>query len=62
MKDIEEALKIARTPEPQFCGECGEKMFSPMDKLSIGLYGKCAVHFEENSIEENNLLKISETI
>ena len=60
--DIDEALEIARTPKPVGCGECGEMMFSPMDKLSIALYGKCSVHLEENSPQESNLLKISEAL
>lgn len=60
--DIEKALELARTPKPLVCDECGEELFSPMDKLSIGLYGKCSVHLKGGSKEENNLLKISEAI
>ncbi len=56
--EIEEAIKRAKEPKPLNCGEgCGE-MYSPMDKLSIGLYGKCAIHFEENSHQEKNLFRI----
>ncbi len=60
--DIEKALKGARTPEPLGCGECGEMMYSPMDKLSIGLYGVCGMHLEDDSVQERNLLKITEQI
>jgi len=60
--DIEKALKVARTPESQFCGECGEELFSPMDKLSISLYGKCSVHLEDDSHQEKNLLELSNAI
>lgn len=62
MENIEDALTVARTPKPQFCGECGEEMYSPMDKLSIALYGKCAMHHEDDSHQENNLLKLIEAL
>jgi hypothetical protein len=59
---IEEALKIAHTPTPVGCGECNELLYSLMDKLCITLYGKCSMHFESDSIEMNNLLKIAEAL
>jgi len=61
-EDIEKALERARTPEPLGCGECNEMMFSPMDKLCISLYGKCAIHLTDDSIEEKNLLEIAQSI
>ena len=60
--NIEESLKVARTPEKQFCSECQEFLFSPMDKLSIALYGKCSMHFEDDSHEEKNLITLSSSI
>ena len=62
MKDINEAVQSAKTPRPLYCPECDEEMFSSMDKLSIELYGKCSVHHEENSHQENNLLKIIQEV
>lgn len=56
--DIEQALADARSPGTAFCGECGETLYSPMDKLSISLYGKCSMHFEDDSHQEKNLLEI----
>lgn len=60
--DIEQSLEAARIPSPMVCGECDEKLYSPMDKLSISLYGKCSVHFEEGSFQEKNLLTLSSAI
>jgi len=62
MKNIEEALKRARTPEPVYCGECDEELFSLMDKLCVSLYGKCSMHLEVDSKEETNLLQIIQAI
>ena len=56
--DIEKAIEQAKKPETQNCAECGE-MYSPMDKLSILLYGKCSMHFEDGSHQEQNLLELS---
>lgn len=60
--DIEKSLEIARRPQSLYCGECDEEMFSPMDKLSISLYGKCSVHLEDDSFQEKNLLTLSSQI
>lgn len=60
--DIEEAIKIAKTPKLQICPVCEEELYAPMDKLSIALYDKCSVHLEDNSHQANNLLKIAETL
>lgn len=62
MKDIQKALDRARTPEPMACPECNEQLFSPMDKLSLALYDKCAMHHDEGSLEEENLFKLSNEI
>lgn len=55
---IEEAIKIAKTPKPQYCGECNEEMFSPMAKMSIALFGKCEIHLDE--VQEKNLFTLVE--
>jgi len=60
MKDINNAIKEAKIPGGMVCPICKDKLFSPMDKLSISLYGKCPIHLNEHSIEENNLFKIAE--
>ena len=62
MEKIERALELARIPEPIYCNVCNEKLYSPINKLSIGLYGKCTVHLEDDSHEERNLLKIIEAL
>lgn len=62
IKDIVAAIEIAKNPAPRGCGECNENFFAPMDKLSIALYGKCAKHLEDDSIEQNNLLKLAEAL
>ena len=55
--DIEtKAIELARTPNPVACGECGEDMYSIMDKLSIGLYGACTVHMDEDDEEKRDRL------
>lgn len=61
-RSIEEALQIARTPEAQFCATCGEKLYAPLDKLSIALYGQCPIHFEDGSHQHNNLLTLIESL
>lgn len=59
---IEEAVEKARIPGKVFCQSCKEDLFSPMDKLSIFLYGECPVHLEEGGHKEKNLLKIAEIL
>ena len=59
---IEKALEIAKTPGKLTCGECGDELFSPMDKLSLALYHKCSIHLEGDGPEQNNLLTISESL
>ena len=59
---FEKALAMARKPEKMFCPECNDHMFSPMDKLSIHLYGKCLMHLEEGSVEEKNILTLIEAL
>lgn len=60
--EIEKALEESRKPGSVRCPICNEELFSPMDKLCIHLYGKCSIHLEDNSNEENNLFKIAELI
>lgn len=60
--DIEEAIKIAKIPGSLFCGKCLEEMFSPMDKLSIALYGECSIHHEDDSHQQKNLLELSQAL
>lgn len=62
MNDIEKSLEVARRAGEMFCGECQESMFAPMDKLSISLFNKCSMHLEDDSVEQKNLLKISEAL
>jgi len=62
MADIEKALAEARKPGGLACPECQEELYSPMDKLSIYLHGKCVKHLEEGSTEEANLLKIIQAL
>ena len=62
MENIDAAIGRAKESSPRTCPECGELLYSPMDKLCIGLYEKCPVHLEDDSIEEKNLLKISEAL
>jgi hypothetical protein len=62
MNDIEASLARARNPEKMYCPQCLDEMFSPMDKLSIGLFGKCSMHLEDDSTEVTNLLRIAEAI
>jgi len=59
---IEEALEAARTPGPSECPESGEKLWAPMDKLSIALYGKSTHCLEDDSHEVNNLFKLIELL
>lgn len=60
--EIEEAIKQAKIPGSIVCPECQEELFAPMDKLSIYLFGKCAIHLDDNSIEQRNLFKIAEAL
>ena len=59
---IEDAIKLAKTPGQVYCPVCGEGLFSPMDKLSIHLYEKCAVHLDDGGMAERNLLRICEAL
>lgn len=54
---IEEAIKQAKTPGMATCPECGDTYASPMDKLSIAMYGKCSLHTQEH--QNNNLLEMA---
>lgn len=59
--DIQAIMDSSRKPGKTTCQECGEELFAPMDKISIGLYGKCSAHIEdENQI--NNLFKLAEAL
>jgi hypothetical protein len=60
MENIEIALIEAKKPGEIYCPECQEKLFAPMEKLCINLYGKCSIHLEDDSIEQKNLLNISQ--
>lgn len=62
MNDINSALEKSRKPGQVICPLCDDKLFSPMDKLSIGLFDKCSACMDEDSIEMQNLLKISNEI
>ena len=59
MNNIEQSLERAKQPEKMYCPECQNYLFSPMDKLSIGLFGKCSTHHEDDSTEETNLLRLA---
>lgn len=58
--NIEKALEQSREPGSVTCAKCGDELFSPVDKLSVYLYGKCLIHL--NELQEGNLLKITELI
>lgn len=58
MKDIEQSILEAKKPGKVYCPECGEDLFSPMDKLSINLFGKCPMHIQQS--QEQNLFEIVE--
>ncbi len=60
--DIDKALELTRLPGSIFCGKCQQELFSPMDKLSLHLYGMCLEHIRGDSVKEINLLKIAENI
>lgn len=62
MNDIEQSLAAAREATPVICGECRETLYAPMDKLSVALFGLCSMHLADDSIEQKNLLKISEAL
>ena len=59
--NIEESLNDARKPGKAVCPECGDAVYATMDKLSISLYGMCAIHINDGE-EQNNLLTLSERI
>ena len=52
-KDIQAIMDAARKPGKVNCPECGDELFSPMDKISIGLYGRCATHIEDQTQVDN---------
>jgi len=52
----------AREPGSIYCPICKEELYAPLDKLSIILYRKCPMHLKDFSIEENNLLSLSECL
>ena len=60
--DYEKQIEEAKKPGATSCPVCGDMLYSPMDKLSILLYGKCPIHLEDGSHEENNLLKLAEAL
>jgi len=60
--DINKSLEMARKPGGQHCPECNEDLFSPIDKLSIGLFNKCCLHIKDDSHQEKNLFKLAEEI
>lgn len=60
-QSIEDALQKARTPGPVICPVSGEKLWAPMDKLSIALYGKSSVELEHEH-QINNLFKLIELL
>lgn len=57
MKTEKEAIKIAKTPEPVIDPKTGEKMYAPMDKLAIALYGSTASDLEDEE-KINNVFRI----
>lgn len=59
---IDKAIEAAKTPGPITCPECQEELFSPMDKLSVGLYGKCSIHLTDDGYESRKLLTIAEAL
>jgi len=48
MENNKELIEEAKKPGAVYCPECDEELSSPMDKLSIGLYGKCSIHLEDD--------------
>ena len=58
--DIQKIMDDARKPGKVTCPECQEELFSPMDKISIGLYGKCATHVSDD--ETDNLFAMAEKV
>jgi hypothetical protein len=60
METIKKSLEKAKIPGKISCPNCGDELFSPIDKLSIYLYGECPIHLNET--KEDNLLKISECL
>lgn len=58
--DIQKIMDEARTPGKVTCPECQEELFAPMDKISIGLYGKCSAHVSDS--ESENLFAMVEKV
>ena len=59
-ESIEEIIEKTKIPGSVRCPVCQDCLFSPVQKLSIGLYGKCSLHLEADGYEERNILKIVE--
>ena len=59
--NIQDILFRARNPKSVICPVCNKELFSPMDKLSIALYGKCCTHIE-NETEQDNLFELSKAL
>lgn len=58
---MKKTIEDAKNPLKEFhCPICKEQLYSPMDKLSIGLFDQCTEHLEE--YQQNNLLKIAECL
>ena len=55
---FDEQIKQAKQPGKMTCPTCGEDLFSPMDKLSILMYGECGSCI--NGVKLDNLLKVAE--
>lgn len=58
--EINKAIEEAKKPGGVNCPKCGDKVFSPIDKLSIYLYGECVIHLKDDSSQVKNLLTLSE--
>lgn len=59
---IDDALEKARIPGPMTCPESGERLWAPMDKLSIALYGKSTHCLDVDAPEVNELFEIIERL
>lgn len=56
----EKAIKMAREPYARRCPECNEILFSPADKISIVLHGKCLEHLINESIEQKEVIRLTQ--
>ena len=57
---FEEQINQAKQPGQMTCPNCGEDLFSPIDKLSILIYGECSSCVD--GVKSDNLLKLSELL